>query len=291
MSAEAFFAYARERQSILLRRRAGGPPPWTDDPVLRKYRFCNVFREDDRTTIWFRENVRDLLFSNSSALLATVVYRWFNRIETGKILAHSRNNLLFEWNSNVAKKELAGLKPVVTGAYIIKTPDGMNKLDGVCWCIDEFIRKKGGRVGLRRAAEYFMNRQHTQQQMHEWLAKAAYLGPFMAYEVVTDLCHTAFLDKAPDRMTWTNFGPGAARGAGRVRGNDPEVYDRHRDQDVILMDAVHLLELSRQEQFWPAAWPQWEMRDVEHTLCEFDKYERARLGQGAPKQIFRGGRS
>jgi len=29
---------------------------------------------------------------------------------------------------------------------------------------------------------------------------------------------------------------------------------------------------------------------VEHTLCEFDKYERARLGEGKPKEIFRNGK-
>jgi hypothetical protein len=26
--------------------------------------------------------------------------------------------------------------------------------------------------------------------------------------------------------------------------------------------------------------PRFEMRDIEHTLCEFDKYQRIRLGQG-----------
>ncbi|GAF76676.1 unnamed protein product [marine sediment metagenome] len=38
---------------------------------------------------------------------------------------------------------------------------------------------------------------------------------------------------------------------------------------------------------WPDDWPLWEMREVEHTLCEFDKYERVRLGEGTPKQLFR----
>ncbi len=31
----------------------------------------------------------------------------------------------------------------------------------------------------------------------------------------------------------------------------------------------------------------WEMREVEHTLCEFDKHERARLGQGRPRGVFK----
>ena len=33
---------------------------------------------------------------------------------------------------------------------------------------------------------------------------------------------------------------------------------------------------------WPdnSDYPQLEMREIEHSLCEFDKYERARLGKG-----------
>jgi hypothetical protein len=31
---------------------------------------------------------------------------------------------------------------------------------------------------------------------------------------------------------------------------------------------------------WPKDWPKLEMRDVEHTLCEFDKYERVKAGEG-----------
>jgi hypothetical protein len=29
------------------------------------------------------------------------------------------------------------------------------------------------------------------------------------------------------------------------------------------------------------------MREVEHTLCEFDKYERVRTGEGKPRGVYR----
>jgi hypothetical protein len=108
------------------------------------------------------------------------------------------------------------------------------------------------------------------------------MGPFMAYEVVTDLRHTAILENAPDIHTWANAGPGARRGLNRVFGKD---YGR---DDVVGMR--ELLKLSRY--MWPSQiegvmQPRWEMREVEHSLCEFDKYERARLGQGRPKQVLR----
>ena len=48
--ADEFFATAREGERIRYRRMAGEPYPWTTDPVLREWRFCNVHREHDRTT-------------------------------------------------------------------------------------------------------------------------------------------------------------------------------------------------------------------------------------------------
>jgi hypothetical protein len=39
---------------------------------------------------------------------------------------------------------------------------------------------------------------------------------------------------------------------------------------------------------WDAgAWPIWEMREVEHTLCEFDKYMRVVNGEGFPRGRYK----
>ena len=44
------------------------------------------------------------------------------------------------------------------------------------------------------------------------------IGPFVAYEVVSDLRWTRYLRDAPDIMTWASAGPGAVRGLNRVWG-------------------------------------------------------------------------
>jgi hypothetical protein len=46
----AFFDWCIEREAIRVRREAGQPPPWSQDPVFQKGRFLNVFREDDKGT-------------------------------------------------------------------------------------------------------------------------------------------------------------------------------------------------------------------------------------------------
>src|SRR2546423_1636561 len=52
MSGEELIDWISERTAIHTKKEAGHPPPWTDDPVLREWSFCNVRREDDRVTRW-----------------------------------------------------------------------------------------------------------------------------------------------------------------------------------------------------------------------------------------------
>src|SRR5207247_6900297 len=83
--ADTYFRLAREREAIRRRKAAGQPWPWTDDPILRDWFFCNVHREMDKTTVWFREHVRSTL-SGWRAVEATLCFRWFNLIETGEVV-------------------------------------------------------------------------------------------------------------------------------------------------------------------------------------------------------------
>src|SRR6185437_7328847 len=43
--------FIQERLSIWGKKTSGETPPFTDDPILSTYRFCNIFREFDRQTI------------------------------------------------------------------------------------------------------------------------------------------------------------------------------------------------------------------------------------------------
>lgn len=305
-----FFAYARERYSILLERRTGRPRPWTKDPILDNYRFCNVFREDDRTTIWLREHVREKL-PQEQLLLATIVFRWFNRIPTGEAIFNQ--NLMYHtviatawevfWenqNTDVLKnaiKTFCGKGPYVTGAYCIIGMPNMPKIDGILACINnvctmnygfnigdhDFIEDKLT-VGWREVTQHLIDNPGTvpQEAVWNWFRRFPRSGDFMAYEIVTDLCYTPLLANAPDIMTWANPGPGALRGLNRIHGRELEqratkTYLNGEMQDILAHVGNH----------WPSDWPRWDMRTVEHTLCEFDKYERLRLGEGRVKGVYR----
>lgn len=295
--AKPFFAYARARHAVYLSREVQKKEwPWTADAILQQYRFCNVFRELDKTTRWFREHIRDPLRDDDLVLFATVAFRWFNRVETFKTLLQAWEGAgareLFEgWVYDGATTEVRHIlrndakPPYTTGAYMIKTPAGMDKIDGLMWCVENVNQSLGPLLEAFRNVETL-----TMEGAWALLTQFPYLGDFMAYEVVTDLRHTKFLADAPDVMTWANPGPGAARGMARVLGLPLDRFNRAKDADrvEIIRNMRLLVELANgNTALWPSPWPRWELREVEHTLCEFDKYERARLGEGRPKQLFR----
>jgi len=50
---EGFWDFMKERMNIWHRRNSGLPAPWTEDEVIQKYRFTNIYRELDwQTQVW-----------------------------------------------------------------------------------------------------------------------------------------------------------------------------------------------------------------------------------------------
>ena len=298
MRAAEFFAFARRRHQIYLDRTAGRPEPWTGDPILGRYRFTNVFRELDRTTVWFRENVRDRLAGRPvyEQVLGTILFRTLNRIESGSALfsqgqlhrtppgwnyiQRAENNQEANWvlYLETALRHAIPKGPWVTGAYIVKTPDGMDKLRGALWIVQEAAKRLPTTLADPAARS-------SLEGLHRALQSYPFIGGFTGYEIVSDLRHLPILREAPDIMTWAHAGPGAVRGLNRLMGFPVKQGMR---QSEALMYMRHLL--AEVPKFWPAhdeSWPTWEMREIEHTLCEFDKYERVRLGEGTPRGRFR----
>ena len=273
--APQFFNYARERYNILLNRRAGLPrEEWTVDPVLKTWSFCNIFREDDKVTEWFRTHIRDPLKNDKRVLFATIAFRWFNSINAGEVL----KPYLLEgvWPVEELKPLLEARKAadgkIVTGAYIIKTPPKLSKIDALLHLIALTHRMEGG---IMLVWDYT-----SLERSWDAVRTIPYMGDFTSYEVVTDLRHTKMLRDATDVHTWANPGPGCAAGLGELFHQDRDYYNRHSSyhRKRMMEEMQLLLAMSQQNKYWSHGWPQWELREVEHTLCEFDKYRRGQQG-------------
>ena len=84
----AFFDFCRERENIRIRRQKKESRPWTDDPIFRKGRFLNVFREDDRGSKSILRFCRSFENNLSDLIHALFFSRWCNRQETLDIIPH-----------------------------------------------------------------------------------------------------------------------------------------------------------------------------------------------------------
>ena len=268
-----------ERENIRLQKEVSQlPPPWTNDSILQEYKFCQVFREDDRTTRWFREHIREPMKNSPDVLMATVIFRWFNWIPTGRTLIE--HGLLKRWDRKKAIEEITKQPKWITGAYIIKTPNGMDKVTGVAECISHMWQDR----------EYLVKKIIKTESLEDtWtlLRDYPYMGPFMAYEVVTDLRHTYLLEKAKDVLTWGNAGPGAMRGLNRLTGRELGYSKRSHNWVGEMQELYKIVQTKLPPHILQRNDMRYEMREIEGGLCEFDKYSRIVKGEGRTRSIYK----
>ena len=174
---------------------------------------------------------------------------------------------------NVLTKRLRAGKKTYTGAYMLTgTLPGTKPEQTVLAILDPLWRDP-----------IVPQPGSTLQESWAALIKRPGFAGFMAYEVVTDWRQTRYLEAAPDIMTWAHAGPGAVRGLNRLHG-------RHLKQRLAkgqALDEMRAL-LAEAAENLPVGFPRLELRDIEHSLCETDKYLRVAMGEGKPRARFDG---
>jgi len=264
-----FFKFISERHQIYLNRQTGMSFPWTEDEILQTLSFCNVFKEVDTVTIWHRKNWREPCADNPNLPFAMAMARQINWTETLSEIGFPE-----EWNpehaKNVMRARQLKKEKVYTGAYMLTGTLGGPKIDQT---IDKIL------TPLYEDQPEIDN-DSLENTWREYLRYKGF-AKFISYEVVTDLRHTKHLNQAKDIMTWANAGPGAKRGLNRIFERDIKTPLKNEQSNHEMMD---LLDISV-EMLEPHV-PALEMRDIEHSLCEFDKYERTRLNQGRPRAKY-----
>jgi hypothetical protein len=281
--ADDFFAYLVKREAIRQRRAAGQPKPWTDDPILRSYKFCNVYREDDRTLQQFRD---ELYHPNKCApaeqlLLNAAIARYFGTVDFMRAIGWQETfdpALL----RSVARSRLDAKEQVFTGAYIV-TNNGRSapKEEVVVEFMASLWRIRNDVIGS-------IQKTLSMERAMAQLMRAKGFGSFMAAQVLLDTRWTKLWPERPiDRMTFCGVGPGAQRGAGRVKYGRkvelsvPETLTVCRE---LLVLAPELLPPEFDDEDIAA----WELADIQHNLCEYDKYCRVRNGEGKPRSRYPG---
>lgn len=279
------FHWVREREAIRVKKHAGAPQPWTADPTLAAWRFCNVRREDDRVTVWIRKRIREPFAGHPLLWLMLCIARQINWTPTLNALIV--NDHIDAWPSSphfclIAMKEVMeelradGVK-IYTGAYTITAPrtKGTSKIAYTCeTVIGQLWRDR------QRFAMHFVWPHCTVAGTHKLLSGYEAWGGdgFMAYQAIGDMLFTPILAQAPDRDTWCAAGPGTIRGLNRLYGRR---VDYRLPQEQARSEIRKLYAVIEKETGVPVAF-----NDVPNCLCETDKYLRIQNGEGTPRSKY-----
>lgn len=283
------FDWMIERHMIYIRRKTN-PWPWTRDKIMQQYRFCNVYRELDTVTIWVRKNIREEYEKHPNLWFMLAIARQINWPETLQELMDGGAwpTKIGGWNPALARRIMLARQArgdkLYTGAYILNGQLGSKYKEGMddkayytCHVVLQSVWDARGKIIPAINSG-------SLQVAHEAFLECFGWGPFTAYEVVCDLRYTRYLRNANDKNFWANPGPGAKRGldrlAERPKSERPSVETMIKEMRWLHEKIAP--EWSRKLPTYPAL----ELREIEHSLCEFDKYERTRRGQGRPRSTY-----
>lgn len=288
---DRYCAFLVERDTIYKKKTAGEPWPWTKDEILKTYRFCDIYRERDRTSLHYQRTVRDHYKEESLVLPATVLYRWFNRISTCDALFNQldveHNHSVFEryiysdddYKFNILADCIHELPtPHVTGAFLITSAQGYEKGIGVAvyfhdWCLKNW---RGHWTAWRQYPPRL-------QEMYEWLKEDALgLGSFMTAQLIADLKYVPFMKDVPDWWTWAAPGPGSMRGLNAVLGRPMDTRWNEKEW----LTCIQELREAENKELVPLGLGPFHAQDTQNHCCEFSKYTKTMLGTGRPRQVY-----
>ena len=81
---DLYWYFAYERQNIFLKKLNGQNAPWTNDEILKTYKFCNSYRVNDRVSQYLLKNViyNGKEYNNTDMIFRIILFKLFNKEST-----------------------------------------------------------------------------------------------------------------------------------------------------------------------------------------------------------------
>lgn len=269
----AYWRFAAERQRIFYRRLQQINGPLTDDPILRCFKFTNTYRASDRVSQFLIRNViyrDDLPGDETNLFFRILLFKLFNKIETWQLLEREVGPLTwdafdFGRYDEVLSRQMSAGERIYSAAYIMPSAGNVfghplkhqNHLRMLAQLIDEDYPARLTDCG-------------SMAQAFALLLAAPSIGPFLAYQFVTDLNYSTLTDFGEGEFVVA--GPGALdgidkcfEGASKIDPADIIRYmrdnqDRHFEDQGIEFQTLWGRPL--------------QLIDCQNLFCEISKYAR-----------------
>lgn len=267
-----YWKFAAERQKVFFRKVFGEEQPWTNDPILRRYKFTNAYRASDRTSQFLIKNV--IAESSPRASLEDLFFRImlfkiFNKISTWKSVEQTLGDISwktysFKLYSHVYNELFQGPDSIYSAAYIMPSASSyghrrkhLNHLK----MIETMIRTE--------LPDQIANAKKM-SEVYELLIGYPSIGPFLAYQFATDINYSRLTSFS--EQSFVVPGPGALNGIRKC------FHDLGGLSEV---DIIHFVADRQEEEFksfgidFQSLWGrQLQLIDCQNLFCEVDKYAR-----------------
>ncbi len=270
---DAYWRFAAERQRVFHKRASGETRPWTNDPIIASFKFCNVYRASDRVSQYL---IRNVIYGPAAdgldpedVFVRIVLFRLFSKITTWVEIERAAGILR---RQSLRTDSLADLldvvrsrQPIYTSAFILcaSNPFGyQSKHRNHLALVREMFRP--GRLGRQ------LVKARSLRQVYESLVDWPMVGPFMGYQLAIDLNYSEYFSFSEDDFTVP--GPGAIRGLRKV----------FSDFGGFTPSLLIMRMVERQEHEFERLGLEWldlfgrrlHAIDAQGLFCEIDKYSR-----------------
>ncbi len=268
---DLYWYFASERQRMFTCRVEGEAGPWTDDPILREFKFCNVFRAADRVSQYM---IRDVCYHDEPCaaedrLFQITAFRTFSKTATWRTVREvlGRYPVLedladgsFTTALDQARTRNGGL---YTGAFILCATSAYGQPDKHRNHVELFRHMfLLDQLGAKLLAAGSL------REVYDLLHGYPLMGDFMSYQTSIDLNYSGLIGFSEN--DFTQAGPGALRGI-RKCFEDPGDYTPA--EIVLWMTERQEEEFARLCLPFGGLWGRpLHAIDCQGLFCETDKY-------------------
>lgn len=298
-----FWTYIAERHKVWTNKTRGDPKPWTENEILQKFKFTNVFRPLDPGTVFVTKDVKEFAKDNFGDYVFNIVlYRIYNKIPTVRYAGFFP---LLKFDPAALKRNLEHLRDekkqvIFTNAFMVSSfssyrdpkypKDKVSRSVLALTEISEMLKANDSKI-LRK-----LQSEQDSDLVIKTLKTFPGVGDFLSYQIAVDIGY--HYPKVFDENTCVVAGPGCKRGLGRLF-KDPKglslveqmqwLVDQQEDGfKSIGIDVDELFSNVVPEDVFLKSRVRLNLMAVENCLCEISKYLKAKYSEGRPRNRYPG---
>lgn len=272
---DLYWYFANERQNIFIKKLNGDTPPWTNDPILKTYKFCNSYRVNDRVSQYLLKNViyNGKTYNDEDMLFRIILFKLFNKESTWELLLKEFKDITlstFDMKeySKVLTNAINNNIKIYNDAYISCATKAFG-----------YDRKHDNHLAL-------LNKMFIIDKVQDKILKCTNMGQafkiiksyplignFMAYQLITDINYSNIVDWKEDEFTVA--GPGSLRGIkkcfidkGNLSNEDIIRYMYNNQEEEFKRLNLDFKTIGNRKL---------QLIDIQNIFCELDKYCREKV--------------